>query len=124
MKVGPSGHAKLEARLVRKYGGFKQRDPDKDEEGNTYTSRTAHPDMMFFHKQHGHNRYMLFALMNGFDMTTPISNQSSLWETWDIHDMKDDFYDLPYDFYGDKKDPKSRMYRKTDNCDSEANDLD
>ena len=57
MKVGPSGHAKLEARLVRKYGGLKWLDPDKDEEGNTYTSRTAHPDMMFFHKQHRHNQY-------------------------------------------------------------------
>ena len=66
---------------------------------------------------------MLFALMNGFDTTAPISNQSSLWETWDIHDMKDDFYDLLYDFYGDKKDPKIRVYRKTDGCDSEADDL-
>ena len=55
MKVGPSEHAKLEARLVRKYGGLKWLGPDKDEEGNTYTSRTAHLDMMFFQKQHGNN---------------------------------------------------------------------
>ena len=55
MKVGLSGHAKLEARLVRKYGRLKWLDLDKDKEGNTYTSRTAHPDMIFFQKQHGHN---------------------------------------------------------------------
>ena len=55
MKVGPSGHAKLEARLVRKHRGLKWLDSDKDEEGNTYTSRTAHPDMMFFQTPHGHN---------------------------------------------------------------------
>ena len=67
---------------------------------------------------------MLFALMNGFDTTVPISNQSSLWETWDIHDIKDDFYDLLCDFYADKRDPKIRVYRKTDNCDSEVDDLD
>ena len=35
MKVGPSGHVKLEARLVRKYRGLKWLDPDKDKEGNT-----------------------------------------------------------------------------------------
>ena len=63
-------------------------------------------------------------MMNGFDTTAPISNQSSLWETWDIHVMKDDFYVLLYDFYADKREQKIRVYRKIDNCNSETDDLD
>ena len=60
--VGANGNELLHARFVRKYGGLKWLDPD-----NGFSTRTAHPEMMYFEKKRGKNRYHILACKEGYD---------------------------------------------------------
>ena len=60
--VGANGNELLHARFVRKYGWLKWLDPD-----NGFSTRTAHPEMMYFEKKRGKNRYHILACKEGYD---------------------------------------------------------
>ncbi|EJK52445.1 hypothetical protein THAOC_28275 [Thalassiosira oceanica] len=59
--VGPTGNNYFHARLVKKYGGLKWLDPDTG-----FSVRTAHPKMMYFHKERNNNGYHVLACMDGY----------------------------------------------------------
>ena len=89
--VGPNGHAKLEARLIRKYVGLQLLDPD--DKVNTYSHKTAHPDQMYFEKMRVNKRYHIFALDDGYDMNLAAEKQGQLWDIWDMPTMGEQFYE-------------------------------
>ena len=114
-KVGPQGDPELEARLVKKYGGLKWLDID-----NEYSRRTVHPEMMYFEKKRGNNRYHIFALKDGFDMKLAPDKQKDLWDVWELENGND-FYEEVCKFYSDDRNVK--CYGELDDCDSESENM-
>ena len=113
---GPSGNNYLQARMVKKYGGLKWLDPDSD-----YSPRTAHPNMMYFHKQHGRNAYHILACMDGYDFDKSPSDQVEKYDAWA---MTDDLYAQIVDYYNNNTDDemKVKCYTKDADCDSEEDE--
>ena len=83
---GPTGNNYLHAKMVKKYGGLKWLDPDSD-----YSPRTAHPNMMYFHKQHRQNAYWVIGCMDGYDFDKTPSEQEDKYDAWAL---TDDLYEL------------------------------
>ena len=99
----------LQARLVRKYGGLQWLDPDDE-----YSIRTAHPDMMYFQKDRGNNRYVVFAMKEGYDLNKIPSMQDSKWETWETNLVQAEVKE----FYEDRREVKC-YNKEEDDCDSD-----
>ena len=66
-KLGPNGDKIHEARLIMKYGGLTWTDPDKDENGVSFTRRVQHPKEMYFEKKRGANAYHILATRDDYD---------------------------------------------------------
>ena len=111
-KVGPNGNARLEARLLKKYGGLSWIDCDHQN-----AKVNAHTSMMAFTKKRGDNHYCVLGCNEGFDYKVDCQLQNDLWEPYETEPW---FYDLVMDYYKDKED-KVKCYRKDGECDSESN---
>ena len=122
-EVGPNGHARLEARIVRKYSGLQWLDPDNTV--NSYSHRTTHPDQVYFEKKRGNNRYHIFALRDGYDLNLAAEKQGQLWDIWDMRMMGEELYGQLYDFYSKdtKYDKKFWVFREEDDCDNKPGDF-
>ena len=69
-----------------------------------------HPEMMYFEKKRGNNRYHIFAIKDGFDMKLAPDKHKDLWDVWEL-DNGNDFYDEMCKFYSD--DPTSNATGST-----------
>ncbi len=83
--LGPSDDEIFEARLVRKYGGLKQFDPDEN------AKFVAHSNKMHFEKKRMNNQYMILVIKDGFDLDYEENHVSNvdLLEPWNL---SDDFF--------------------------------
>ena len=63
-----------EARLLRKYGGLKWLNPDKN---LVFTART---EVMIFEKKRGDNQYHVFGVAGGYDLDVEREKQPGLWD--------------------------------------------
>ena len=104
--------------MVKKYGGLKFLDPDRD-----YSLWTAHPKMMYFHKKKGNNTYHVLACMEGFDFDKPPHVQEDKYG-YDAWELTDDFYEMIVDYYNNNNDDelKVKCYTKDADCGSEEED--
>ena len=108
--VGANGNELLHARFVRKYGGLKWLDPD-----NGFSTRTAHPEMMYFEKKRGKNRYHILACKEGYDFGLTPQVQEDMHDVWDT---TTDFYERVIEFY--KNDKQVRCYEEHGDCNRES----
>jgi hypothetical protein len=111
--VGANGDDVLEARMVRKYGGIKWLDPD-----NGYRLCIGHPDMMFFQKMRGRNKYLIFATYQGYDLTKTPDEQSDKYDPWEKSEY--DFYEEVIKYYEQEGNGEVKCFRKGPKCDSES----
>ena len=110
-KIGSTGDKVQEARLLRKYGGLKWKNPDKNV---VFTGRT---EKMIFEKKRGNNQYHVFGVADGFDLDVEKEKQPGLWDWWP---RVDDFYDMVTDYYKDSD--TVTCFQEYDDCSSEEED--
>ena len=106
--IGPRGDKVQEARLLRKYGGIKWLNPDRN---MVFTART---DMMYFEKKRGDNQYHILGVADGYDLNVDQCKQPGLWDWWP---RVDDFYGMVTDYYKDSS--SVTCYQEDEDCDSE-----
>ena len=106
--VPPDGNTILEERFLRKYGGLKWVD-DKD-----FMRYTARSDVMGFQKKRGNNRYFIFGIQDGYDMSMDADDQPQLYEKWE---RTEDFYEMITKYY--ENDRSVKCYQKGGDCESE-----
>ena len=106
--IGPKGDVVQEARLLRKYGGIKWFNPDRN---MVFTART---DMMYFEKKRGDNQYHIFGVADGYDLKVDRDKQPGLLDWWP---RVEDFYGMVTDYYKDSY--SVTCYQEDDDCDSE-----
>ena len=106
--IGPRGDKVQEARLLRKYGGIKWLNPDRNK---VFTART---DMMYFEKKRGDNQYHILGVADGYDLNVDQCKQPGLWDWWP---RVDDFYGMVTDYYKDSS--SVTCYQEDEDCDSE-----
>lgn len=106
--VPSDGNTILEERFLRKYGGLKWVD-DKD-----FMRYTARSDVMGFQKKRGNNRYFIFGIQDGYDMSMDADDQPQLYENWE---RTEDFYEMITKYY--ENDRSVKCYQKGGDCESE-----
>ena len=81
-KIGPQGHAILEAKLTAKYQGLKFYDIDSEDN----KLLTVH--MMVFGKEHAKNRYDIFGIIPGFNHNLPVDSVQNdpYWQPWEVNE--------------------------------------
>ena len=106
--IGPRGDKVQEARLLRKYGGIKWFNPDRN---MVFTARL---DMMYFEKKRANNQYHIFGVADGYDRKVDKDKQPGLWDWWT---RVEDFYGMVTDYYKDSY--SVTCYQEDDDCDSD-----
>mmetsp|Transcript_29159 Transcript_29159/g.69418 ORF Transcript_29159/g.69418 Transcript_29159/m.69418 type:complete len:526 (+) Transcript_29159:715-2292(+) len=110
--VGPTGNNYFHARLVKKYGGLKWLDPDTG-----FSVRTAHPKMMYFHKERNNNGYHVLACMDGYDMDKVPAEQEDKYDVWT---RNNDLFELIVEYYNNNPNEMNIKCLTQDvDCDSE-----
>ena len=104
-----------EARLLRKYGGLKWRDPD-----NNNAIVTADPKCMYYWKEKRGVApdYFVAGMLSGYDKSAQFDEMDD--KTWDLWARNEDLFECIMNYYAENPDESIVVYEEGDDASSES----